>query len=81
MFHTSVVNWLLNVVPGEGMRGYPPPTQDGRYFPSYYAGSLPRDRYPPPRSNIDAYATLTPSERMAGSKGGQGQISSMMIIT
>ncbi|XP_013406126.2 tight junction protein ZO-1-like isoform X4 [Lingula anatina] len=37
---------------------------EDQYYPSYYADSLPRERPPHARSNIDPYATLTPSERL-----------------
>lgn len=43
---------------------------EDRYFPSYYADSLPRDKSPHNRANIDPYATLTPSERLRGTEQG-----------
>ncbi|KAH9508486.1 hypothetical protein Btru_055324, partial [Bulinus truncatus] len=37
---------------------------EDRYYPSYYSDHLAsHDQYPPSRSHIDLYATLTPSER------------------
>ena len=39
---------------------------EDRYYPSYYADSLPREKLPHGRANIDPYATLTPSERIRG---------------
>ena len=41
--------------------GYPGRPED-RYYPSYYADSLPRDKPPARRSTMDTYATM-PTER------------------
>ena len=51
-------------------RGYPVHATD-RYYPAHYSESLPRDKYPH-RTNIDAYATLTPSERLQGGRMDEG---------
>nr|QRF78342.1 ZO1 [Phoronopsis harmeri] len=45
---------------------------EDRYYPSFYADSLPRDagRQSRERAHIDPYATLTPSERLKNQSSG-----------
>ncbi len=71
----TVVFDALMSVPAE--RGLPVHPSD-RYYPSHYSDSLPRDRYhqgalPQRSSNLDAYATLTPSERLHGGRIDEGR--------
>ncbi|CAI9739572.1 junction ZO-1-like isoform X4 [Octopus vulgaris] len=44
---------------------------EDRYYPSYYAQNHSREWSNHSRSNIDPYATLTPSERLRSQQGGE----------